>query len=516
MKIKGVVATGHPQTSAVAEQVLQEGGNAFDAVVAAYFMACVAEPVLASLGGGGFMMAKTASKKPFLLDFFVQTPLIKKPTAELDFEEILVDFGSATQQFHMGFGSIAVPGCVRGMFELHRQFCRMPIAELVAPAASKIKQGVSITKEQAKILALVNPIYVNRASAKELFVKSDSDEVLSENQIYQNSDLADVMETLAIEGEEFFYQGEIAQKIDQSANLNGGSITANDLSSYQTYFREPLQFSLNDSQVYLNPPPSAGGLLVNFACELFLSNFTQQLAHGSEAFYQLLADSIELTQQARLESIAMSPWRELEQDILFDYYKLALYQNEISTRQKANRGTTHISVADTHGNVAALTVSNGEGCGEILSGTGIMFNNMLGEDDLNPLGLNKWQPDRRLSSMMCPGITINNDHIVALGSGGSNRIRTAVLQVLLNKLLFNLSLEKSVCASRLHFDDQLYVEATDLSEGALDHLRQNYPDMNEFPEADFYFGGVNAVSIDLKNSEAVADPRRGGSAVVVS
>ncbi len=515
MKIKGVVATGHPQTTEVAEQILQEGGTAFDAVVAAYFMACVAEPVLASLGGGGFLVAKKSIEPAFSLDFFVHTPLVKKPTEELDFEEMLVDFGNATQAFHMGNGSVAVPGCVKGIFELHRQFCRIPITELVAPAVLAIKQGIKITAVQAEILNLVSPIYVNRASARELFVKSENGEVLQEDQIYQNNELADTMETLAIEGEDFFYRGEIAQKIEQSAKNDGGSITTNDLSAYQIFFREPIRYHLNDAQVFLNPPPSAGGLLVQFGSELFLQHISSQLKHGSEAYYALLADAIELTQQARLESLSKSPLRELEKDIFFDKQQVALYRNEISARQKANRGTTHISVADAVGNVAALTISNGEGCGEILKGTGIMLNNMLGEDDLNPLGLNKWQPDRRLSSMMCPGIAITGDQVLALGSGGSNRIRTAILQVLINKLIFNLPLEKSVTASRLHFDDQLYLEAIDMSENVLNALQQNFPDMKIFPRRDFYFGGVNAVAISAQNAEAVADSRRGGTSIVV-
>ena len=514
MKIKGAVATGHPETTAVAEAVLKQGGNAFDAIVAAFFTACVVEPVLASLGGGGFLVAKTKDKKPFSLDFFVHTPKSKKPTEQLDFEEVMVDFGSATQGFHMGNGTVAVPGCVKGVFEIHRQFCRMPITELVAPAVRASGKGIKITKEQAGILQLVHPIYVNRESARNLFVKSQNGSVLQENQIYQNPQLADVLEILAIEGEDLFYAGEIAQRIEQSADSNGGSISKNDLIDYQVLYREPLGYSLNSSQVYLNPPPSAGGLLIQFASQFLMSQFIHDQPRKN--YFKLLAQTLESTQQARIEALAKSPYRELEQSILFEQTSLDTYQQQITSRQKANRGTTHISVADDQGNVAALTVSNGEGCGEILPDTGIMLNNMLGEDDLNPLGLNKWIPNRRLSSMMCPGIAIKPDQIIALGSGGSNRIRTAVLQVLLNEILLNLPLKQAVEASRLHFDDQLYLEAVELEEDTLTALRKMYPDMQVFPKRDFYFGGVNAVSICANNAEAVADSRRGGNAAVIS
>ncbi len=515
MRIKGAVASGHPKTTYVAETVLKAGGNAFDAVVAAYFMACVAEPVLASLGGGGFLVAKTKEKKPFSLDFFVHTPGSKKPTEELDFEQVLVDFGSATQGFHMGNGTVAVPGCVKGIFELHRQFCRIPISELVAPAVEAIKQGVQITKEQAAILKLVHPIYVNRQSARALFVKSADGSVLKQDQIYQNSALADVLETLSIEGQEFFYKGEIAQKIEQSASNNGGSITARDLATYEVFYRKPIQYSLNASQIYLNPPPSAGGMLVQFASELLMSQIQSVESSATSTYFELLARTMELTQQARVEALAKSAYQELEQGVLFEHANLATYRQQIADRQKSNRGTTHISVADAEGNVVALTVSNGEGCGEILSDTGIMLNNMLGEDDLNPLGLNKWAPDRRLSSMMCPGVAIKPGQAIALGSGGSNRIRTAVLQVLLNEMLLNFPLKQAVQAPRLHFDDQLYLEAVGLDESTLAVLKNNYPDMKVFPQRDFYFGGVNAVSMSTNGAEAVADPRRGGSAAIV-
>ena len=142
MNVKGVVSTGHPQTTEVAQQVIASGGNAFDAVVAAFFMACVTEPVLASLGGGGFLVAGSASDEINALDFFVQTPLFKRESSALDFEEITVDFGSTTQSFHMGYGCVAVPGCIKGMFEIHRRYCRMSNARTHGARQSTVPSTV--------------------------------------------------------------------------------------------------------------------------------------------------------------------------------------------------------------------------------------------------------------------------------------------------------------------------------------------------------------------------------------
>ena len=516
MNIKGVVATGHPQTTEVAQQVIDSGGNAFDAVVAAYFMACVTEPVLASLGGGGFMVAGSAVDEVNSLDFFVQTPLTKKESSSLDFEEITVDFGSTTQSFHMGYGCVAVPGCIKGMFEIQRRYCRLSMPELMAPAIASAKHGVVMTKQQSDLLNLVKPIYINRSSSRKLFVKSDDGSVLSEGQLFQNPDLAQVLDVLSIEGERFFYQGEIAQAINQIAQTDGGSITLEDLSQYEVKWREPLKYYVNGAQIYLNPPPSAGGMLVQFAIELMVAQENINFDYGSYDYYRTLAWAIELTQQARIEALSKSVDAELKNENLLNSDNLAIYKQNILNRHKSNNGTTHISVADKSGNVVSLTVSNGEGCGEILGDSGIMLNNMLGEDDLNPLGLNNWLPNRRLSSMMCPGIAVNNRSKLALGSGGSNRIRTAVLQVLINTILCELSLDDAISAARMHFDDKLYIESAGIEQSVIAALQREYSDLVLFPSKDFYFGGVNAVSIGKNHNQAVADPRRGGSAVIVS
>ena len=516
MNIKGVVSSGHPKTTEVAEQVIESGGSAFDAVIAAFFMACVTEPVLASLGGGGFLVAQRQSEDVASLDFFVQTPALKKAPSELDFEEITVDFGSTTQSFHMGYGCVAVPGCVKGMFEMHRRFCRLSMPELMAPAIQAAKHGVVMTKQQSDLLNLVKPFYVNRESSRELFVKSKDGSVLNEGQLFQNIDLAQVLDVLSIEGERFFYQGEIASAISQVAKTHGGSISAEDLKAYQVKWRIPLNYNFNGAQVFLNPPPSAGGMLIQFAIEMMAANNNMGFKYGSYDYYRALAWAIELTQQARIEAISKSNDGELKNNHMLNPDIIETYKSEILDRHKSNNGTTHISAADKSGNVVSLTVSNGEGCGEILPKTGIMLNNMLGEDDLNPLGLNNWLPNRRLSSMMCPGIAINKSSKLALGSGGSNRIRTAVLQVLINTILSELSLDDAINAARMHYDDKLYIEAPGIDKAVISKLKHDYPDLVEFPSRDFYFGGVNAVSIGKNHNQAVADPRRGGSAVIVN
>ncbi|HSR71026.1 MAG TPA: gamma-glutamyltransferase, partial [Kiloniellales bacterium] len=195
---------------------------------------------------------------------------------------------------------------------------------------------------------------------------------------------------------------------------------------------------------------------------------------------------------------------------------VARYAAEVAGRPAAPRGTTHISVVDAAGNLAAFSLSNGEGCGHLLPGSGIMLNNMLGEEDLCPQGFHAWPPGSRMASMMAPSLATRPDGgLVALGSGGSNRIRTAILQVLLNLLDLGLPLEAAVEAPRLHF------EAGVLNlEGALAESAEALDDGVErtiaWPLHNLFFGGVHAVAREPDGSfSAAGDPRRGGCAIIV-
>ncbi len=141
---RGAVAAGRPLTAQAAEEILLAGGNAYDAIIAAFFAACVAEPVLVSLGGGGFLLAQAADRQPIIFDFFVQTSLQKRLDTELDFKPIMADFGTVQQEFHIGLGSIATPGSVKGMLEIHHQLASLPMYVLMQPAIEFARSGVRL------------------------------------------------------------------------------------------------------------------------------------------------------------------------------------------------------------------------------------------------------------------------------------------------------------------------------------------------------------------------------------
>ena len=508
---KGVVAAGHPLTAEAASEVLQEGGNAFDAAIAAIFMACVAEPVLASLGGGGFLLARETGSKPRLFDFFTRTPGRTGGEEQLDFYARTVDFGGTTQEFHIGKGSIAVPGIVKGLFDSHRELGSMPMTRLVEPAAEAARAGVELSPYQAYIFTLIEPIYLDQPCSRAIFgSRSRPGHIAGEGEVISMPEYGDMLEVLAREGPDLFYRGEIAAEIEKLC-LKGGLLRRSDLERYETAIRAPLAFDYRGHRVFTNPPPSAGGALIAFALELIESLDLAREGFGSPGHLAALKEVMELTNDARRECTAEEGKHWPLPERLFDPELLARYRDELQERVRSHRGTTHVTIIDGDLNIASTTVSNGEGCGYMVPGTGVMLNNMLGEEDLNPGGFFRWQPDRRMSSMMAPTLVLDPDGgLVATGSGGSNRIRTAILQVLVNLLDFGLGAEEAVHAPRIHAErGELMVEGG-FPESTLRQLLERYPRHSVWRGRNMFFGGAHTVIYDGTGISGAGDPRRGG------
>jgi gamma-glutamyltranspeptidase/glutathione hydrolase len=189
---------------------------------------------------------------------------------------------------------------------------------------------------------------------------------------------------------------------------------------------------------------------------------------------------------------------------------VALYRRAVHGRPLATRGTTQISVLDARGNAASLTLSNGEGCGHVLPGTGIMLNNMLGEEDLNPQGFQRWREDARVSSMMAPTLAEYGGRLIALGSGGSNRLRTAILQTLSNLIDYGMSPEAAVAAPRIHLERGKISIEPGFAADAVRLLTDQWPDHQLWDQPNLFFGGTHTVAYDGRQFAGAGDPRRGG------
>ncbi len=508
--MKGVVAAGHEVTARACADMLEAGGNAFDAALAGMVASGVPEIILSSLGGGGFMMTYRADTgETVLYDFFAQTPHRKRPVDELDFHAIHADFGPATQEFHIGAGSTATPGVIPGLFALHRDLCSLPLTTLFAPAISAARDGVAISPFQAYLFTVIEPILRQTPATRSLFAPRGP--LLRAGELFRNPAFATLLETLAREGEDCFRTGDLAQMILAQSAEQGGHLQACDLLDYRVRRRQPLQQIYRDHRFFLNPAPCAGGPMIGFALGVL-----EQICKTHPPGLPDLITAMDLTNQARAQ----------KKSALADFASqdhIRHHLEQMNTHPPAHRGTTHLSVLDASGNAAALTLSNGEGNGLMLGESGIMLNNMLGEEDLHDHGFHGWPENRRLSSMMSPTLIRSPaGDLTALGSGGSNRIRSAILQVAIGLIDHHLPLDQAISAPRLHveksgkisFEDQ--PSTAPFTPVAKHELQQRHPDAEVWPEANMFFGGVHGVQgrVDGKMT-GCGDPRRDGASLSI-
>lgn len=516
----GVAASGSAEVTQSAVDILEAGGNAFDAALGALCTASIAEPLLASLGGGGFLLALPEGKRPRVYDFFCQTSKKRRADDEIDFYPIMANFGTAEQEFHIGIGSCAVPGVVAGIFDAHRELGRMPLAEIMAPAIELARSGVEIDDFHHYIIRILRPIM---RATKQTFALYESPahpgHLIRKGELLRNPDAASAMEVLAAEGRDLFYRGEWAAKLAQDCQEKGGHITREDLADYRVERRDPVIFRYRGARCAINPPPSSGGCLVAFALGV-MGDWTGGTDGEAGQEWGSTDHMLNLLRGMRAASVARHEFsmeagsdREVMGRLLSEE-NIRDWQKSIDVNSPFSRGTTHISVADADGNIASLTASNGEGCSYILPGTGIMLNNMLGEEDINPGGFNRWQEGVRLASMMSPAVAELPDGTrFALGSGGSNRIRSAVTQVLLNLLEFGMTPQQAVDAPRIHLEGDKLSTEPGFSEETLEALEQAVPEAHHWPEQNLFFGGVHTVSVGHGGIfDGAGDPRRGGVA----
>jgi gamma-glutamyltranspeptidase/glutathione hydrolase len=504
---KNVVAAGHRLTADAAAEILQDGGNAFDAALAATFMTFIAEAVFASPGGGGFLMARRAGSDSLrLFDFFTETPLKRRPAREVDFFPIHADFGTAKQEFHIGLGASATPGVVPGLFAIHEALCRLPIKRLVEPAVRAGRAGFPLSAFQAYLFTVIAPILTASASVASIFAPGGR--LMAAGETYRNPELAECLEWLAEDGARLFVDGDVGRTIVDESRAGGGQLEHDDLTRYRVELREPLYWRHRGASVALNPPPAASGALIAYGLA-----FLEALAeHGRAIDARALRAAMEATNTARATHGNDALAQRLAGGALAGELRKA------ARNPAAYRGTTHVSVIDADGNAAALSLSNGEGNGHVVGRFGFMLNNMLGEEDLSSGRLGDWREGVRLASMMAPTIILQPDGAVtALGTGGSNRIRTAILQVAVNLLDDGMGLEAAVNAPRLHVERDGHVN---FEPGLPEPVERELLALGEraraWPEPNLYFGGVHAARRSAKGGvEGAGDPRRQGVARIV-
>jgi gamma-glutamyltranspeptidase/glutathione hydrolase len=522
MGMRGAVAAGHPLTAQAGARVLEEGGNAVDACVAAGFVSWVTESPLTGPGAGGFMLVHRASdRSDRLLDFFVAIPgrgLEAQSAAPMI--EVDVPFDENTiQLFRIGGASCAVPGTVAGLGEAHRLYGRMPWQELVAPAVEVARRGVALSSQQAFLHAILDVALRAEEEGRRIYGRRAP---LAEGESLFMPDLAQTLERLAAEGPGAFYEGDLAQAISSAVRERGGLLTQDDLASYRVIRRRPVRARFQGHEFVSNGPPSSGGLLIAFALRI-LDRLGDVGPPGSAGTIAALAEVMREATLARRGSFLRNLYRGGLAARLLDDKAVgaAAARAQGRTRPPAREpagipSTTHISVIDARGNAASLSASTGCGSGVIVPGTGIHVNNMLGETDLN-VGDRRMAAGRRLTSMMAPSVVLadGNPRLV-VGSAGSIRLRAAILQIVVNVVRHGMRVEEAISAPRVHLEGERLNLEGGIDPEVADQLEERDYDVVRWSDLNLYFGGASAVTSDPDGGlEAAGDPRRGGAGVVV-
>jgi gamma-glutamyltranspeptidase / glutathione hydrolase len=496
--MRGVVAAGHPLTAEAGAEVLREGGNAVDAAVCAVLASFAVESPLTGFGAGGYMMVHSESETT-LIDFFVAAPGLDGIERGVELVPVPVRFDpETTQTFYVGSASCGVPGTAAGLARALERFGSMPLRELVGPGVRLAREGAPVNAEQAYILEILAPIHELMPGTRELYAPRGTR--LGFNEVLAFPELVEALERYGAEGAEPFYRGELAAAISDFVVGQGGTIGRGDLASYQAVERRPIRAPFRGTEVLTNPPPSSGGILIAYCLGLL-----ERMGDSSDP--ERLVAAMGAANDRRDLEFAEALYSEGFETSFLDPAGLDAAVDRLGS-------TTHISVLDSAGTCASVTCSNGSGSGVLVPGTGVILNNMLGEEDLNPAGFHRIAPGRRVPSMMAPTVVLRDGEIVlALGSAGSNRIRSAILQTVVRAVEQRLPVDVAVEAPRLHFEQGVVQAEPGIDEEALRRIEAAGPSVARRPAINLFFGGVQAVARDPSTGalSGGGDPRRGGA-----
>ncbi len=433
-------------------EILEEGGTAADAAVAASLASCVAETVMTGLLGGGHAV-HWDGEEAWNLDCFVDVPT----GAGAAPVELRVPFGEELVHYAVGPGTCAVPGLPRGLGALHERFGRLPWPRLVAPALRLAREGVVMPPAHAACLAMLGPVFTMQPDGEQIYAPAGR--LLETGETLAQPGLARALELLADEGADSVYEGSIAELL---AAFDGVPVTAADLARYEARWEAPAEARWLGRRVL-----TRGGI----------SGVREALS--------------------RLPRL-----RGLDETTRVHALLAAL------TGPAASGHTTNLVTADAEGCACVLTSSLGLGTGDFLPGLDAQLNSMLGEVDLvhEPL-----EPGGRMASMMAPTLAFGDTLELAIGSAGGTRLRTALVGVAAGILDERIDPVAAVERPRFHRVGEVVNAEPGVDERALDELAASGLQVRHWPGTHHYFGGVSLIG----TTGAAGDPRRSGHAATL-
>ena len=479
----GVVVTQHYLATEIGENILAQGGNAYDAAIAVGFALAVVLPRAGNIGGGGFMVIYDEdSNETYAIDYREKAPAASFRDMYLD-ENGEFDILKST----FGYNAIGVPGTVHGFWSVHQRFGSLPWADLIHPAIILAERGFVMSDYMAQTLNNYSEKMSYYDETRNIFLRNYPN--LKDSRLIQN-DLAKTLKRIQKDGLNGFYSGETALLIAADMKENGGLITEQDLLDYRSIWRDPIKGTYRGRTIVTMPPPSSGGIHLIQMLNI-LENFELgSYEHNSYQYVSLLSETMKYAYADRSEYLGDPDFFEvpISKITAKKYAKIisaSIEELGVLPSSKINPGmyinpesneTTHFSIADKFGNVISntYTINSAFGSGVTIKGTGILMNNEM--DDFsgqpgvpNQFGLlggiaNEIEPAKRPLSSMTPTIVFDNDEpFLAIGSPGGSRIITAVLQIILNVIDFEQSLEEATDSKRVHhqwYPDDIDIEET--------------------------------------------------------
>ncbi|MBT8239435.1 MAG: gamma-glutamyltransferase, partial [Croceitalea sp.] len=464
---QAMVVSARVEASTIGSDIIKKGGNAFDAMVATEMALAVAYPFAGNLGGGGFMVYRTADGDVGGLDYREKAPLAAHKDMYLD------SLGNVIPNMStVGATAIGVPGTVAGIIEVHEKYGSLPLKDILEPVIALAQKGVVVTQKQAERLE----------SYKERFVEVNGDSTkfaqnFKPGDTIKYPELAQTLTKIMNEGRDGFYKGEVAEKISAFVQAKGGFITEEDLEKYRAKWRQPIIFNYRDLKIISMSPPSSGGVTINQIFKMMEPYKVSSFGHNSVKTIQLFTEAARRAYADRNFFLGDPDFTDIPLDVLLSDDYLKARMNDFSF-EKATRSsevtygnvqvlesmeTTHYSIVDNEGNAISATTTLNGGYGSKLYSEelGIFFNNEMDDFSSKPgipnmFGLigakaNSIAPEKRMLSSMTPTIVEKEGQLyMVVGTPGGSTIITAVAQTILNVYEFDLSMQEAVNAPRFH------------------------------------------------------------------
>ena len=523
---KAMVVSAREEASRIGSEIMQQGGNAFDAMVGTEMALAVCYPNAGNLGGGGFMVYRTHQGEVGALDFREKAPLRANRDMYLDENKKYLQDKSKT-----GGLAVGVPGTIAGIFKAHKKFGSLPMQTILRPVILLAKNGFKITEKQAKQFNDYSAVFKQVNQENSIYTKKFKD-----GDVFKNEALANTLQQISDNGRSAFYQGDIAKTLVAFLQKNGGIVSLKDLDNYQAIWREPIVFNYKDLRIISMSPPSSGGICMAQILKTTANYPIAQYGHNTTKTIQVLTEAQRRAYADRSHYLGDPDFIDIPVDsLLSDAYlkgRMDSFSFEGATPSKElthgaisqaeSTETTHYSIVDSYGNAIAVTTTLNASFGSKLYSKklGFFLNNEMDDFSAKPgtpnlFGLiggnaNAIAPQKRMLSSMTPTLVEKDNKLwMTLGTPGGSTIITSVLQTILNVYEFNMSMQQAVNAPRFHHQwlpDIVKVEANSFDDKTIKEL-ENKGYKIDYKNAS-NIGRVDAILVLSDGSlEAGADKR---------